>query len=325
MPKDFPLIIGHRGACGYLPEHTLASYQLAIDFGADMIEADLVPTRDGALLCRHESELSLTTDVAGRQEFYSWRKMKTIDGVRIEGWFSEDFALEEIQTLRARQRLDFRDLSHDHRYPVPTLQDLLALAADSAHRGKPVGVMLEIKHATYFASVGLAFEELLPPILREFSKAGPTFPIWIESFEPGILRRLREQMDFRLVQLIDKPSMRPADFTASGDPRTFADLLTPDGLADIATYAVGIGVWKRLIVPALMEGMDGASPGTTCLGPPTSLVADAHAAGLLVHAWTFRNESRFLAADYAGDPRREYEQFESLGVDGFITDFPARF
>ncbi|MDB5174792.1 MAG: glycerophosphoryl diester phosphodiesterase [Phycisphaerales bacterium] len=318
-----PLIIGHRGVCGYLPEHTLASYQLAVDLGADMIEADLVPTRDGVLLCRHESELSLTTDVATRPEFSGRRTTKTIDGLRTEGWFAEDFTLEEVRALRARQRLEFRDRSHDGRYAIPTLEDLLSLAADSARRGKPVGVMLEIKHATYCASIGLAVEDLLPRVLKNIDRAGHEFPVWAESFEPGILRRLRERIDLPLMQLIDKPSMRPADFEATDDPRTFGDMLSPAGLAEIATYAVGIAPWKRLIVPAAGEA-GGASGGAARLARPTSLIVDAHAAGLLVHAWTFRNEPQFLAADYEGDPRREYEQFKSLGVDGFITDFPGR-
>jgi glycerophosphoryl diester phosphodiesterase len=184
--------------------------------------------------------------------------------------------------------------------------------------------MLEIKHATYFASIGLAIDDLLSRVLKNLDRSDQPFPIWAESFEPGILRRLRERIDLPLLQLIDKPSMRPTDFEAADDPRTFGDMLSPASLAEIATYAVGIAPWKRLVVPAMAADVDGASPGTAHLARPTSLIADAHAAGLLVHAWTFRNEPQFLAADYEGDPRREYEHFRSLGVDGFVTDFPGR-
>jgi glycerophosphoryl diester phosphodiesterase len=324
MSAARPIIIGHRGACGYLPEHTLPSYQLAIDLGADMIEADLVPTKGGALICRHENELSLTTDVATRPEFSHRHATKTIDGLQTEGWFAEDFTLEEIRTLRARQRLDFRDRSHDGLHPIPSLQDLLALAAQSARRGKAVGVMLEIKHATYFASVGLAIEDLLPPVLREFARVGPHVPVWVESFEPTILRLLRERIDLPIMQLIDNPTMRPADFAASGDSRTFADMLTPAGLADIKAYAIGIAPCKRLIVPALAGDTTPSTSAAERLAPHSSLIDDAHAEGLLLHTWTFRNEPRYLAADYAGDPRKEVEHFRTLGVDGIITDFPAR-
>lgn len=314
MTAGEPLVIAHRGASGHLPEHTLAGYDLAIRQGADFIEPDVVATRDGALVARHGNELSETTDVAERPEFSRLRTAKEVDGVRVEGWFTEDLTLAEVKALRARERFPFRSRDHDGLYEVPTLREVLDLALGAGvARGRPVGVYPETKHPTHFRSLGLALEEPLVELLHGsgFERGGP--PAFLQSFEPGSLQRLRSLTDLPLVQLLDEPRGRPYDLVLAGDPRTFADLAAPAGLAWLATFASAVGCNKRLLVPA---GPDGR------LLPPTPLVADAHAAGLAVHAWTLRSEARYLAPDYDGKPEREVEQFLALGVDGLFTDFP---
>jgi len=292
-PEDYrrlslPIIIAHRGASGYRPEHTLAAYELAIDLGADFIEPDLVATKDGVLITRHENEISETTDVAARAEFASRRTTRTIDGRAIDGWFTEDFTLAEIKTLRARERLPFRNQDFNGRFEVPTFEEVLALA-----RRRNVGVYPETKHPTYFRSIGLPLEEPLLAILEAAGFRDRNAPVYIQSFESGNLKQLRKRSDLPLIQLLETAG--PAF-----------------DLAAIADYADGIGPDKRLIVPA-----DGAGR----LLAPTSLVDDAHRAGLVVHPWTFRSDRQFLAPEYAGDPGKEYDQFFSLGVDGVFSDF----
>jgi glycerophosphoryl diester phosphodiesterase len=307
-----PLIIAHRGASGYRPEHTLASYELAIRMGADFIEPDLVSTKDHVLIARHENEISETTDVATHPEFAGRRTTKKIDGREVTGWFTEDFTLAEIKTLRAKERLPFRDQSFNGQFEVPTFAEVIALAKrKSAETGRVIGTYPETKHPTYFRSIGLPLEEPLLAALKEAGYSGRTAPVYIQSFEVGNLKRLRQVTDLPLIQLMEAEG-RPWDLTAAGDPRTYHDLATPAGLAEIAEYADGIGPDKRRIVPA---GPDGR------LLPATSLVADAHAAGLLVHPWTFRSDGDFLAPEYKGDPGKEYDQFFSLGVDGLFSDF----
>jgi len=300
-------VIAHRGASGYRPEHTLASYELAIGMGADFIEPDLVSTQDGVLIARHENEISETTDVAARPEFAARKTVKRIDGREVSGWFSEDFTLAEIKTLRARERLPFRDPSFDGRFEVPTFAEVLALARrKSAETGRTIGVYPETKHPSYFRSLGIPLEE---PLLADLQEVD--LPVYIQSFEMGNLQELRKVTDRPLIQLLEAAG-QPWDFTVAGDARTYQRLATPAGLAEIATYADGIGPDKRMIVPA--------DPGGRLL-PPTALVEDAHRAGLLVHPWTFRSDGTFLAAEYGGDPEREYEQFFGLGVDGLFSDF----
>jgi glycerophosphoryl diester phosphodiesterase len=317
----YPLIIGHRGACGHLPEHTLESYQRAIELGADCLETDIVLSRDGHLICRHDCELSLTTDVADRSEFRGRITVKAIDGSKMQGWFVEDFTLKEIKMLRARERFAFRDHSHDGQFNLITLAELLEFAAHSQTRlGHRPGVLIEIKHAAYFDSIGLPIDEPVARALRDFPLAGSDAPAWVECFEIDILHRMRKLISTPLIQLLDAPPMQPADVAAAGGSLTYGEMMTPQGLAEIATYANAIGAWKRLIVPASRDRKDDAT--LERLQTPTSLISDAHAAGLAVHAWTFRSEPRFLAADYDNDPAREYQQFESLGIDGMITDFP---
>jgi glycerophosphoryl diester phosphodiesterase len=316
-PNRSPLVIAHRGASGYRPEHTLASYELAIEMGADFIEPDLVITRDGVLIARHENEISETTDVADRPEFAARRTVKRVDGVEVEGWFSEDFTLAEIKTLRARQRLPFRDRSWDGRFEVPTFAEVLGLARrKSAETGRTIGVYPETKRPTYFRSLGLPLEEPLLADLEAAGFRGRDAAVYIQSFETANLKALRERTDLPLVQLLDDGG-QPYDFEADGDPGndgvTYHDLATPAGLAGIARYADGIGPNKRLILPA---GPDGR------LLAPTSLIDDAHRVGLRVHPWTLRSDAPFLAPDYGGDPAREVEQLLALGVDGLFTDFP---
>jgi glycerophosphoryl diester phosphodiesterase len=314
-PLAGPIVIGHRGASGHRPEHTLASYELAIAMGADFIEPDLVSTRDGVLIARHENEISGTTDVAGRPEFAARRRTQRIDGVEVSGWFTEDFTLAEIKTLRARERLPARNQEFNGRFEVPAFAEVLDLAARrSAATGRTIGVYPETKHPTHFRSLGLPLEEPLLAALEQAGYRGRTAPVFLQSFEVGNLQALRRRTDLPLIQLLEAAG-QPWDLAAAGAARTYRDLATPAGLAGIAAYADGIGPDKRMIVPA--------GPGGRLL-PPTSLVADAHAAGLLVHPWTFRSDPPFLAAEYEGDPEKEYEQFFSLGVDGLFSDFADR-
>ena len=320
-----PLVIAHRGASGYRPEHTLAAYELAIEQGADFIEPDVVSTKDGVLVARHENEISTTTDVAGRPEFAARKATKTIDSKQETGWFVEDFTLAELKTLRARERLpDERPKSAalDGQFPVPTVQEVLELAKrKSRETGRVVGVYPETKHPTYHRSIGLALEERLVVLLKDNGYAGRDAPAIVQSFEVANLKALRRMTDLRLVLLIDAKATaegkieygRPYDFIAAGDRRTYGDLLTPAGLAEVVKFADGIGPAKGCIVPADAQGR---------LLPPTTLVRDAHAAGLFVHAYTFRAEPKFLPAGYGGDPLKEYEQFFRLGVDGVFSDQP---
>lgn len=309
-----PLVIAHRGASGYLPEHTLESYELAIRQGTEFIEPDLVVTRDGVLVVRHENELSDTTDIADRPEFSARRTTRRIDGRPVTGWFCEDLTLAEVKTLRARERLSLRSHACDGRFLVPTFEEVIDLARSWGHRrGRPVGLYPETKHPSYFASLGLALEPRLLAALEEAGLQRADAPVFIQSFEVGNLRRLAAETPVPLVQLLGDSHERPWDLEAAGDPRTAADLASPKGLRQIAAYASVIGCHKRLLVPAGPCGR---------LARPTSLAADAHAVGLAVHAWTFRSDPAFLAADYAGQPEREYVQFFALGVDGVFTDFP---
>ncbi len=333
-----PIVIGHRGASGYRPEHTLAAYELAIEMGADYIEPDLVSTKDGVLIARHENEISGTTDVADRPEFSDRRTTKIIDGQEITGWFTEDFTLKEIKTLRAKERIpQLRPGSaqYDGQFEIPTLQEVIDLAKrKSAETRRTVGIYPETKHPTYFDSIDLSLEEPLVATLRANRLDSAYAPVFIQSFETANLKELNETIDVPLVQLFDASDAQPYDFVASGNSRTYGDLLTPQGLAEIAEYADGIGPWKRLIIPAetVDENGDGQpddlngdgeiSDADRRLQEPTSLVDDAHAAGLLVHPYTFRNEDFYLAKDYNGDPQQEYEQFFRLGVDGLFSDNP---
>jgi len=307
-----PLVIGHRGASGYRPEHTIESYTLAIEKGADFIEPDLVSTKDGVLIARHENEISGTTDVA--EKFPDRKHTRMIDGKEVTGWFTEDLTFAEIKTLRAKERLDFRDQSYNGKFEVPTFEAVIDLAlAKSRETGRTIGLYPETKHPTYFDSIGLSLEEPLVAMLKKKGLDKADSPIFIQSFEVSNLKQLNSMIEVKLVQLMEAADKQPFDLTAAGDTRTYADLAAPQGLAEIATYADGIGPYKRLIVP---EGAD------KTLMAPTTLVADAHAAGLLVHPYTFRNEAQYLAKEYGGDPAKEYQQFFALEIDGLFSDFP---
>ncbi len=322
--KDQILVIGHRGASGYRPEHTLAAYALAIEQCADFIEPDLVSTRDGVLVARHENEISATTDVAEHPRFADRHTTKTIDGSTITGWFTEDFTLAELKTLRATERIPGvrpQNSAYDAAFEIPTLQDVIDLARSSRTcDGNVVGIYPETKHPSYFDSVGLSMEEELVRLLHATGYHGPRAAVLIQSFEVSNLQDLAAMTALPLVQLINCTG-RPADFDGSGDPRTYADLVSPEGLAFVASYADGIGVCKDRLIA---RGADGT------LREPTAVIADAHDAGLSVHGWTFRRENRFLPAEYRrgtdpnapGDMAGEVQAFLAAGMDGFFTDNP---
>jgi glycerophosphoryl diester phosphodiesterase len=312
-----PLVIAHRGASGERPEHTLASYRRAIEEGADFIEPDLVMTKDYVLVARHENEISGTTDVAAHPEFATRKTTKAIDGQSFTGWFTEDFTLAELKTLRARERLPElrpQNRAYDGQFEIPTFAEILALAATAKKR---VGVYPEIKHGTYFDGLGMNMEAPLLAALKKAGYAKKTDPVFIQSFEVGNLQRLRKLTKLRLVQLIDS-SGHPAD----RPDLPSATMVTPAGLAEVARYADAIGVTKALIVPRDSSGRS---------QPPTSLVADAHKAGLKVHVWTFRAENIFLPTELRigreqeghGDLAAELRQFYALGVDGVFSDYPG--
>jgi glycerophosphoryl diester phosphodiesterase len=291
-PLDL-LIIGHRGASGHRPEHTFASYQLAAEMGADFIEPDLVATKDGVLIARHENEIGGTTDVA--MKFPDRRRTKTMDGAEVTGWFSEDFTLAEIRTLRAKERLPFRSHAYDGQFEVPTFDEVIELAQKLGKQlGRPIGVYPETKHPAYFRSIGLPLEDRLLASLTRHGWNSKASPVFIQSFEEN-LRQIRPKTSVRLIRLLEGKAPTDAE------------------LREIRSYADGIGPNSRLVIPA--------NPDRT-LREPTDLVARAHAAGLLVHIWTLRAEPVFLSPSYKGDFTAEFKQFRDLGVDGIFTDFP---
>ncbi len=321
---DGPVLVGHRGASGYRPEHTLASYETAIVQCADFIEPDVVSTKDGVLVARHENEISGTTDVASHPEFAARRTTKTVDGVGLTGWFTEDFTLAELRTLRAKERLPQTrpaNTAFDGKYEIPTLDEVMDLARHSRTcDGHPVGVYPETKHPTYFDSVGLSLEE---PLVRELRRNGldrPGAPVFVQSFEPGNLRQLDRMTKAPLVFLVDCQGA-PYDLVAAGDRRTYADLVTPASLRQLSGFLDGIGACKGVLVPRDADNH---------LTSPTPVTSDAHRAGLFVHAWTFRAENTFLPAEYRssadpnayGDLAGEIREFLAAGIDGLFSDQP---
>lgn len=319
LPPPLPaIIIAHRGASADRPEHTLASYTEAIAQGADFIEPDLVATKDHHLVARHENEISGTTDVASHPEFADRKTSKTIDGESRTGWFTEDFTLAELRTLRARERLPQlrpANAAFDGQFAIPTLDEIIALAkSESARTGRRIGIYPETKHPSHFRSLGLPLE---PVLLASLARAGWTeadAPVFIQSFEAGNLQALRNQTRLRLVQLID--------FGTSADGVSYDTMLTPAGLRTIAAYADGIGPNRDRIIPRDTAGK---------LLAPTTLVADAHAAGLEVHPWTFRPENYFLGTAFRsaggpaarGDLAAEIRTYLETGIDGVFSDLPA--
>jgi glycerophosphoryl diester phosphodiesterase len=317
-PPGPPIVIAHRGASADRPEHTLASYALAIEQGTDFIEPDLVATKDGHLVARHENEISGTTDVASHPEFAARKRTQTIDGTAFTGWFTEDFTLAELQTLFARERLPQlrpANTAFDGQERIPTLDQIIALAkAATARTGRTIGIYPETKHPSHFRAIGLPLE---PPLLAALKQAGWTTaaaPVFIQSFEVQNLKDLHGQTGVRLIQLIDAG--------VSGDGVAYDALVTPTGLAGVATYAAGIGPARDRIIPRTAAGV---------LGTATTLVADAHAAGLQVHPWTFRPENYFLAVPYRrgtnpqdrGDAEAEIRLYLETGIDGVFSDLPA--
>lgn len=319
-----PLVIAHRGASGYRPEHTLAAYRLAVELGADYIELDLVLTADGVLVARHDAELSTSTDVAERPEFAHRRRTALLDGRPLTGWFVDDFTLAELRTLCARERIpELRpaNQAYDGRLQVPTFDEVLELAVDAGlNRGVPVGVYPELKHPTYFAERGKSAEDALLDALRGFRLERAGVHLFIQCFEPSVLRRLAARTSWPLVQLVDLTG-RPYDWESAGEGGRYADMLTPSGLREMSTYASVLGAHKSLLLPRDPEGR---------LGPAGRLISDVHDLGMAVHAWTFRNENSFLPSDRRrgraaaghGDAASEYAAFYAAGVDGVITDHP---
>ncbi|MFJ3791639.1 glycerophosphodiester phosphodiesterase [Kitasatospora sp. NPDC090091] len=318
-----PLVIGHRGAPGYRPEETLGSYELALELGADVIEPDLVPTKDGHLVIRHENNIAETTDVADHREFEGRKATKTIDGQPLTGWFTEDFTLAELKTLRAKERLPQqrqRNTLYDGRWQILTFRELADFARKRGRElGREVWLYPETKHPSYFRSIGLPLEERLADELRRTGLAGRNGRAILQSFEPSSLQRLAKLVDNPRIQLLSGATSRPYDFVLAGDPRTVADLVKPEGLRWIASFAHGIGPTTQLIAPVDADGK---------LQPPTTLVRDAHAARLLLHPYTVRNENAFLPVDYRrgtdpnayGDAIGWARYLFELGVDGFFTD-----
>jgi glycerophosphoryl diester phosphodiesterase len=342
-----PLVIGHRGASGYLPEHTLEAYKLAIEQGADFIEPDLVMTKDGYLIARHEPMLGGTTNVADLPQFAARKRTMKVDGIDTTDWFAADFTIAEIRQLKAKQPAAERDQSHNGKFLIPTLQEVIALAkAESARTGRTIGIYPETKHSAWHAAVGLPLEPSLVGSLIAEGWTTKQSPVIIQSFEVANLKVLRKMIDVRLVQLVDAddvdkdggivlaaPYDKPYDFVITGDKRTFKDLVTREGLAEIKTYADGVGPWKPYIMAGRQQiGADGKPRDLNGDGkideqdrvllPPSSLVQDAHAVGLFVHTWTFRNEPRRLASNFKGDPVAEMKAYFALGVDGLFSDFP---
>ena len=324
------IIIGHRGAAGYRPEHTLASYELAARMGADYVEPDLVSTKDHVLVARHEPNITDTTNVADHPEFAARKTTKTIDGAEQTGWFTDDFTLAELKTLRAKERLPLvrqRNTLYDGRYEVPTFQEVIDLVKRlSRELHRDIGIYPETKHPTYFRDEGLPLEEPLVQTLNRNGLNRRGAKVFVQSFEISNLKALDKVLRVPLVQLLDAPELKPADVAKAGGSTTYGDLATAAGLKGIAEYADGVGPWKVYIVPVDASGRS---------QQPTSFVDDAHAAGLVVHPYTFRNENQFLPAELRkgdpadpnfpnlyGDAFAEDEMFFKLGVDGIFTDNP---
>lgn len=323
--KDLPVptIVAHRGTSGYRPEHTLGAYQLALDMGAHVIEQDIVPTKDGHLVCRHENDITATTDVAAHPEFASRKTTKSVDGTSFTGWFTEDFTLAELKTLRAKERIPGtrqRNTLYDGRWDVPTLEEVFQWAEKQGRKhGERIWLHIETKHPTYFRKLGLGLEEPLAKLLRKYGRHKKNSPNFLQSFEPSSIQRLNKLVDGPLVVLLSSASSRPWDFVEAGDPRTVADLIKPEGLTWMASFAQGIGPTLDLVIPKKPDGS---------LGTPSTLVKDAHKAGLILHPYTMRNENTFLPANFKkgtdpaayGDAFGAFKAYFETGIDGIFSD-----
>lgn len=345
-----PLVVGHRGASGTLPEHTLEAYQRAIDQGVDAIEPDLIATKDGVLIARHDPNLAYSTNVASIAKFADRKRTDVlVDGEKQTGWFAHDFTLAEIRELGAIATDAERPQQYNGQFKVPTFQEIIELAkAQSTRLGRTIAIYPESKNPTFHRDLNLALEPKIVAMLNAAGWNSKTAPVFVQSFEPSSLKQMRALgLNVRMVQLIDAdwydyktgglsyaaPWDRPYDWTKAGDTRLYSVMVTPAGLAEIKTYADGIGPWKPYIIPMKgefdvagnMRDLNGdgvADLRDARSQAPTTLVADAHRAGLFVHPYTFRNESKRLAFDHAGDPKAEYLQYFRLGVDGLFSDFP---
>ncbi|HEX7125667.1 MAG TPA: glycerophosphodiester phosphodiesterase [Thermodesulfobacteriota bacterium] len=324
-PRDrAPIVIGHRGASGYVPEHTLAAYALAVLQGADFVEPDLVMTKDGHLIARHENVLDETTDVADHPEFADRRATKVLDGNTITAWWSEDFTLAEIKTLRARERIPRTRPGNarlDGQFEIPTLQEVIDLVkALEKATGRKIGIYPETKHPTYFDSLGLSMEEPLVRILEKNGYEGKRDRVFIQSFEISNLEELGRMTRIPLVQLFGGANSRPFDVVAAGGTLTYGRMATPAGLHEIARHAGGVGPEKSCVIPRVGGVLDPANA--------TDFVRNAHAAGLVVHPYTFRAENTFLPTNLRssadpnarGDIETEIRAFLEAGIDGFFTD-----
>lgn len=342
-----PLVIGHRGAAGYLPDHTLEGYALAIAMGADYVEPDLVATKDGHLIARHEPNLIATTNVASLPQFASRKRTAIVDGAAEVGFFASDFTLAEIKTLRAIQPLADRNAAFNGKFEIPTLEEVIHLVKrKSAEEGRRIGIYPETKHPTYHQQLGLALEDRLLRVLERAGWNHRHAPVIVQSFETANLKYLRSKSSLRLVQLVDaddvnadgslafnKPYDKPYDWVVSGRAGLFKDLLTPAGLAEVRTYADGVGPWKLYLLSSACKvvAAGGGCADTNGDGlvderdrkllPASDIVANAHKLGLVVHPYTFRNEQKRLAGDHQGNPLNEYLAFYELGVDGVFSDF----
>ena len=344
-----PLVVAHRGASGYLPEHTLEAYQKAIELGADAIEPDLISTKDGILISRHDPNLAFSTDVASHPEFASRKRVDfSVDGEKQTGWFAHDFTLAEIKTLGAISTDSERPQEFNGKLKVVTFQEIIDLVkAQSAKTGRNIAVYPETKNPTFHRDLGLPLEDKLIAMLEAAGWNNRVAPVFVQSFEPGSLKLMKSKgLLTPMVQLIDAddydlkagtltyaaPYDRPYDWFKAGDKRLFSAMVTPAGLAEIKTYADGIGPWKPYIIPVKgqldasgnlrdINGDGRANLNDASSQAPTTLIADAHRAGLFVHAYTFRNEKRRLTADAKGDPQAEYLQYYRLGLDGLFSDF----
>lgn len=348
LTGERPLVVGHRGASGYVPEHTLEAYKMAIEMGVDFVEPDLVVTKDGVLVARHEPMLSGSTDVADRPEFASRKTTRRVDGVETADWFAGDFTLAELKTLRAKQVWAERDQSNNGKFLIPTFQEIINLVkAESAARGRTIGIYPETKHPTYHSVVGLPIEDRLLDVLKAEGWTEKTSPVIVQSFETANLKYLRTKTNLRLIQLVDgdgvdkdgkvtlaAPYDQPYDFAVLGLKTTFQDMVSKAGLAEIKTYADGVGPWKPYLLPGKQVDRNGdgkvddlngdgkMDERDRVMAEPTSVIKDAHDLGLLVHTWTFRNEPRRLMSDFKDDPIAEYKAFYTLGIDGLFSDFP---
>lgn len=338
------LVVAHRGASGYIPEQTVEAYAKAIEQGADAIEPDVVSTKDGVLIARHDPNLAFSTDVADHPEFAARKRKLSVDGDVQEGWFASDFTLAEIKTLGGIATDAERPQQFNGKYKIATVQEIIDMIKKS---GRNIVMYPETKNPTFHRQQGLPLEDKLLALLSSAGWSDASAPVFIQSFEPGSLKYMRSKgSKLKMVQLIDAddvdlktgaltyaaPYDRPYDWVQSGDKRLFSDMVTPAGLAEIKTYADGIGPWKRYIV-SVKGTLDASGKVTDVNGDgkinetdtttqaPTTLVADAHKAGLFVHPYTFRNEKRRLAGNYKGDPVQEYKQFYAIGIDGLFTDF----